>query len=632
MLELARFTAILIVGCSVLTGCRRETPVESANREGVLLVGNSAEPRALDPHLVTGVPESKILSSVFEGLVADHPSGDDVMAPGVAVRWEHDADMKQWVFHLRGDARWSDGEPLTSADFVFSYHRMLHPSLAAAYAPMLYPIRNAEAYNRDERGRMLCGMDPAFPLGWDILGNANFRGTDATSVASPATDDDDRTRLRREFAAKGLDRLDAAALRAILDDPDLFDWPDAVPAAVRGIVVGRLLAHAEAGAPDLFDRADVGVRARDPHTLEISLREPMPYLPSVVRHFTWYPVPRHVVLRHGAMTDRFTGWSEAGTLVGNGPFVLNTWRFNHFIEVVGNPRYWDAASVGLKAVRFHPIENPYTEARSFLAGQLHTTYTLPPELLGRMRERHPEFLKVEPYVGTAFLRLNVNRAGLDDPRVRRAISLAIHREDYCRYIYEGYQPAQGMTPDLASYRGPRMLRHDLDEARALLADAGYPGGAGLPSYAILTSRPHPVSDALQQTLRLLGLRVTIERKDWGSYIAAQQELRFDMAIGSWIGDYLDPTTFLDMWTRGNGNNNTGWDSPAYEALLREAALQPDTAARFATLVRAERILLEEMPVVPIAWNSRIYLHRPEVRGWHPLVLDNHPWKAVRLDP
>jgi oligopeptide transport system substrate-binding protein len=630
VLESIRITSLLLLGCVLLSACRRETLVQSANRDGVLLVGNSAEPRALDPHRVTGVPESKILSSLFEGLVADHPSDDDAMAPGVAIRWEHDAEMKQWVFHLRPEARWSDGKPLTAADFVFSYHRMLHPSLAAAYAPMLYPICHAEAYNRDERGHILCGMDSGFPLEWEVLGQANFRGIEGGQ--DPAGAKDAREARRLVFASKGLDRLNAAELRAILDEPGLFDWPDEISAAVRAEVVSRLLVHAEAGAPDLFHRASVGVRARDPHTLEIQLREPMPYLPSVVRHFTWYPVPRHVVLRHGGMADRQTAWSEAGNLVGNGPFVLSRWRFNHFIEVVRNPRYWDAPSVGLNAIRFYPIENPYTEARSFLAGQLHTTYTMPPEMLGRMSAKHPEFLRVEPYVGTAFVRLNVNRRGLDDPRVRRAISLAIHREDYCRHIYEGYLPAQCMTPDLAAYQGPRVLRHDLAEARALLAEAGYPGGAGLPPYAILTSRPHPVSDALQQTLRLLGLRVTVERKDWGSYIAAQQELRFDMAIGSWIGDYLDPTTFLEMWTRGNGNNNTGWHSPAYEALLREAALQSDAAARQAALFRAEEILMDAMPVVPIAWNSRIYLHRPEVRGWHPLMLDNHPWKTIRLTP
>lgn len=600
-----------------------------------MLVGNVAEPRSLDLQIVTGVPENKILSSLFEGLVADHPSSDDTMAPGVATRWEHNADMTEWTFHLRPEAKWSDGEPLTAEDFIFSYHRMLSPGLAAAYAPMLHSIRNAEAYNRDERGRILCGLDDSFPIGWEILGTANFTGAPsaaATALAGREFASLSRAERTTVLAAKGLDRMGAEHLEAILDDPSLFDWPTAVPAAARELTLRRLLDHIRAGEPDLFDRARIGLRAPDPHTLVVTLREPVPYLPSMARHSTWFPVPRHVILKFGKMTDRFTDWSQQGNLVGNGPFRLHTWRFNHFIEVRRNPHYWDAENVGLNAIRFHPIDNPYTEARSFLAGQLHTTYSLPAELLTRVRARHPQYLRVEPYVGTVFLRFNTTRPGLDKPLVREALSLAIDREELCRHIYEGFSPAASLTPKLGDYQPPAVLRHDPAAARELLARAGHPGGKGLPPFAILTSRPHPAVEAIQQTFRNLGLRVTIEQKDWGSYIAAQQSLGFDLAMAGWIGDYLDPTTFLDMWTRDNGNNNTGWSSAEYEGLLREAAQKADPADRLATLARAEETMLADFPILPIAWYSRLYLHRPEVKGWHPLVLDNHPWKHIHLQP
>ena len=600
-----------------------------------MLVGNVAEPRSLDLQIVTGVPENKIIGSMFEGLVADHPSCDDTMVPGVATRWEHNEDLTEWTFHLRPEAKWSDGVPLTSADFVFSYHRMLSPGLAAAYAPMLHSILNAEAYNRDERGHILCGLDETFPVAWDVLGKANFAGDE--TVEAEGLDGRDFASLsnaerRTVLAAKGLDRMNAEQLQAILDDPSLFDWPDAVPAEARELVVRRLLDHLRAGEPDLFDKARIGLRAPDPHTLVVTLREPVPYLPSMARHSTWFPVPRHVILKFGKMTDRFTEWSKQGNLVGNGPFRLHAWRFNHFIEVRRNPHYWDAENVGLNAIRFHPIDNPYTETRSFLAGQLHTTYSLPAELLPRIRQRHPEFLRVEPYVGTVFLRLNTTRPGLDNPLIREALSLALDREELCRYVYEGFSPANSLTPKLGEYQPPAVLRHDPAAARELLARAGYPDGKGLPPLAILLSRPHPAAEAIQQTFRNLGLRVTIEQKDWGSYIAAQQSLDFDIARAGWIGDYLDPTTFLDMWTRGNGNNNTGWSSAPYEGMLREAARQSDAASRLATLARAEETLLSEFPILPIAWYSRLYLHRPEVKGWHPLVLDNHPWKHIRLQP
>ncbi|MCU0748890.1 MAG: peptide ABC transporter substrate-binding protein [Akkermansiaceae bacterium] len=625
----------LILPVFFLAGCDRPTDVERANKDKVLLVGNSAEPKALDLQLVTGVPESKIISALFEGLIGNHPSDDQKMEPGVATRWEHNEDMTEWVFHLRPEAKWSDGAPLTAADFIFSYHRMLSPGLAAAYAPMLHSIRNAEIYNRDLRGQILCGLDESFPLPWEVLSKANFEGVkvaDAEKLSKADFKTLAQDEKRRLLASKGLDRMNQAQLEAIIAEPGLFDWPGEVPIEVRPLVLQRLRDYLVAGEPDLFEQAKIGLAAPDAHTLKVTLREPVPYLPSMVRHSTWYPVPKHVILKFGKMTDRFTDWSLRGNLVGNGPFQLSEWRFNHYIEVKRNPHYWDAAKVGLHGIRFYPIENPYTEARAFLAGQLHTTYTFPAELLARARKSFPQYLKQEPYVGTIFVRLNVTRKGLEDPRVRRALSLAINRAEYCQYIYEGYTPAKSLTPKLGEYRGPEVLDFDLAQAKSLLAEAGYPDGKGLPSLALLTSRPHPAADALQQSFRALGIRVTIEQKDWGSYIAAQQSLNFDMALAGWIGDYLDPTTFLDMWTKGNGNNNTGWDSPRYSGLLREAAQQPDTASRYATLAKAESILMDEMPILPIAWYTRLYLHRPEVKGWHPLVLDNHPWKTVFLDP
>ena len=634
MNRIAYLSACLCLLCA-LPACKRETLVERANREGILLVGNSAEPRALDLQLVTGVPENKILTSLFEGLVADHPSEDETMAPGVAERWEHNQDLTEWTFHLREDAKWSDGVPLTAEDFIFSYHRMLSPGLAAAYAPMLHSILNAETYNRDERGHILCGLDEDFPTPWEILRRANFQGDssiDAADLANLPFAGMTRDERRRLIASKGLDRIDAEPLRAIREDPGLFAWPEEIPTESRDLVIGRLLAHAEAGVPDLFAQAKIGLRAPNPYTLVVTLREPVPYLPSMTRHSTWFPVPRHVILKFGKMTDRFTDWSMKGNLVGNGPFMLHEWRYNHYIEVRRNPHYWDAANVGLNGIRYYPTENPYTETRAFLAGQLHTIYALPAELLQKVRRKHPHYLRTEPYVGTVFLRLNTTRPGLSDPRVRQALSLAINREELCNHIYEGFTPATTLTPKLGDYRPQPVLSHDLEKARALLAEAGFPDGKGLPNFALLTSRPHVVVDALQQTFRKLGIRIAIEQKDWGSYIAAQQSLEFDMALAGWIGDYLDPTTFLDMWTRNNGNNNTGWDSPEYEAMLRSAARQPEPKARLASLAQAERLLMDELPILPMAWYSRLYLHRPEVHGWHPLVLDNHPWKTITLQP
>lgn len=508
--------------------------MERANREGIFLSGNSAEPKALDHQLVTGVPESKIIGALFEGLVGDDAESDDATPPGAAERWEHNEDMTEWVFHLQPEGRWSDGTPVTAADFQFAYNRLLHPDFAGPYAEMLYFLKNAEEYNKGK----------------------------------------------------------------------------------------------------IADFSEVGVKAEDDYTLRVILREPVPFLPSLTRHYTWFPVPRHVVLMHGTISSRFTDWSIYPNLVGNGPFKLKSWRFHDVIEVDRNPHYWDAENVGLNGIRFFPIENPYTETRAFLSGQLHSTYQLPSDLIRSVKKTSPEFLRQEPYVGTTFVRINTTRPGLSDVRVRQALSLTIDRVQLCEYISEGFFPATSLTPKMGAYQPEAVLTFDPEKARALLAEAGYPNGENFPRLSLLISRPaaRANAEAIQAMWKQhLNIQINIKNMDWGSFNSAQQSLNFDMASAGWIGDYLDPTTFLNMWTEGNGNNNTGWSDEEYAATLREAALKADPAERLELLRKAESLLMQQQPILPVSWYTRNYLHRPEVKGWHPLLLDNHPWKTIRLE-
>jgi len=524
-----------LLACLLLASCQRETAVERANREKILLVGNGDDPKALDPHLVTGVIEHNVIRSLLEGLVADDPQTDDAYPPGAALSWEHNAEFTEWTFHLRPDATWSDGAPLTARDLEFAYHRILHPDLAAPYAEMLYFIKNAEAFNKGE----------------------------------------------------------------------------------------------------LKDFGQVGVAVPDDHTLKLTLREPVPFLPGITRHDSWFPVPRHVVLKFGKMTDRFTKWCEPGNMVGNGAFTLKEWRFNDHLEVAKNPRYWNAANVKLNGIRFIAIENFYSETRAFLAGQLHTTYQVPPDLVDKLKADAPQWLRQEPYLGTRFIRLNTTRPGLDDPRVRMALSLAIDRKALCDTVLKGFRPATTLTPAMGDYHPDAVAGFDPDRARRLLAEAGFPNGKGFPRYTMLirSAGARTTSEALQAMWKQqLGILVDIQGKDFTSFVSAQQTLNYDMAVASWVGDYLDPSTFLLMWTDGNGNNNTGWSSPTYEALLDDGAHQADPLQRLETFRLAERLLMEEQPFIPFAWEARNYLHRPEIKGWHPLLLDNHPWGGLSLEP
>jgi oligopeptide transport system substrate-binding protein len=248
---------------------------------------------------------------------------------------------------------------------------------------------------------------------------------------------------------------------------------------------------------------------------------------------------------------------------------------------------------------------------------------------------YPQFVRQEPYFSADLIRYNTNRKAFDDPRVRLAMAWAIDRETICKKLLQGSRPAPSLTPPLGQYQPDPVIGFDKEKAQKYLADAGYPGGAGFPNYSLLaaTTGTRAVIEALQAMwYENLGIKIEIRQMDFASYVTAQQNLDYDLSLGGWSGDYLDPSTFLLMWTKDNGNNNTGWSNPKFEELLSQAAAQKDPAQRLEVFRQAEHLLMEEQPCSPVDWRARNYMLRPEVKGWSPLLLDNHPWAKISLDP
>lgn len=513
---------------------QRPLRVNEAREKGVLLLGNGAEPATLDLHLATGVPEHHLFDSLFEGLVANTVEDTDANGPGAATHWETQ-DFITWTFHLRKEGRWSDGMPVTAQDFVYSYHRILSPTLAAEYAAMLYPMLNAEEFNKGE----------------------------------------------------------------------------------------------------VTDFSKVGVAAVDDHTLRITLKGPAPYLPSMLKHYSWHPVPRHVIERFGKMTDRETKWTRVGNLVGNGPFKLKEWRYTHSITVERNPFYWDAATVKLNEIVFLPIVSDATEERAFRDGQLHVTSTMPLSQVPVYREKFPEVFYEEALLSTYFYRINVTLPAFKDKRVRQALALAIDREGLIRNVLRaGQKPATGFTPPGAGegYLAPDVMRFDPEKARRLLAEAGFPNGRGFPKFDILinTLESHrTIAEAIQEMWKQhLNIPVGVLNQDWGVYLANQRKLDFQVCRAGWVGDYLDPYTFLSIWQTGDGNNNSGWSNARYDALMQSSLREPDTGKRMAMLTEAENLLLDELPMIPIYWYVRNFLARPEVKGLRSSLLEHRCYKAI----
>lgn len=654
-----------------LTACDGRSDVERANEAGILIVGNSNEPKGLDPHLVSGVLESNIIRALFEGLCVEDPSNDGIPLPGAAQSWEPSEDFTAWTFHLQPEGKWSDGIPVTAHDFVFSFRRLLSPdpNWPAKYAEMLYFIENAENYSKNRRGEILMARDSNFPSNWVTLSQANFGGDeelDLSSLSGEKIDDLEPeqkeivlkylspnakvsfkkaasspfeklspSERKLRLASKGLDKLNREELTYIQTNPEAFVWPESINGEVQSAVITRLL---EYEGKDLWDTARVGVTASDDFTLQINLRGPVPFLPEITKHYTWYPVPRHIILKHGKMNTAYSSpWTKPGNIVSNGPFKLKEWRTNHVLEVERSPTYWDIEKVKLNGVRYLPISNYYTETRMFGDDQLHVTYTVPSELIPFAKKTFPNELRQEPYVGVRFLRANIRREPFNNPKVRRAFAMAIDQEAICEKILQGGQkPASGIVPPFGEYDPPKVISFDAEKARQLLADSGYKATSSFPDISILTTDSDTgrrEAEALQAMWRKnLGINVRIIQREWTTYLQKQYDADFDLCAGGWIGDYLDPTTFLEMWIKDGGNNNTGWSSKEFENLLRTAENTASVPTRMATLAEAENIILEDTPVFPIYWYTTNYLIRPEVQNWDPLLLNNHPFKFISLEP
>jgi oligopeptide transport system substrate-binding protein len=530
------FLSLLIfflVGCS-----KRELPVDQGIREKILLLGNLSEPKDLDPHVVTGISACNVIAALLEGLVSEDP--DDVSGrpvPGVAERWNVSPDQRVYTFHLRPDAKWSNGDTVTANDFVFSYRRILSPAMGSPYAYMLHLLKNGRAYHE-----------------------------------------------------------------GALSDPE-----------------------------------KIGVKALNDRTLELTLENPTASFLAQLNHWSWFPVHPPTILKHGNADQMGTQWTRPDNFVGNGPFRLKSWRQNQSIVVEKNPLYWDAEAVRLNGIEFYPIGDHKIEERSFRAGQLHITGTIPLDRVQYYQQEKPELLHLNAYLRSYYYLLNINKPPLNDLRVRQALALSVNREQLAEYVTRsGEIPAHSFTPPhIGSYRPPVFFNTDLQQARDLLADAGFPDGTGFPKLSLLfhTSDLHTrIAEVLQQVWKdNLGIHIELENVEWKVYQSRRKSRQFDIARAEWVADYADPASFLDIWISGGGNNHADWTSEEYDQLLDKAAHTPAEHERMELFHKAESILLKEAPVIPLLFLPSKSLVHPAVKGWNPSILDHHPYKHLYLE-
>jgi oligopeptide transport system substrate-binding protein len=532
-----KFLCLVLTFLALLACGARESNVVQGNRDGILHFGNGAEPQGLDPHVVTGIPESLIINALFEGLTVKNPHTLE-SEPGVAQRWDISDDGLTITFHLNPKAKWSNGDPMNAEDYVWSWRRALNPAMGNQYGYMLYPLKNAE-----------------------------------------------------EFAT------------------------------------GKIQ-----------DFSDVGVKAVDEHTLQVKLNTPTPYFIQLMDHHSTFALHRPTIEKHGKATDRFTPWTRVENIVSNGAFRLKDWQLNRRLSVEKSDTYWDRDRVQLNGIVFYPTENIASEERMFRVEQLHYTQTIPLEKIPVYRAMKDSPYANAPYLGTYYYLLNINEPPLDDVRVRQALSMALDRERLNNTVlHKSNVPAYSITPPgTLGYQPPKVFDHNIDAARELLAEAGYPNGKGWPGLELTynTSESHlKIAVALQQMWKdALNIDITLTNQEWKVYLDSVDQMDFQMARRGWIGDYVDPNNFLDLFLCDGGNNSTGFCDPDYDDMIQRQAPQANSRAeRYAIFHQAETRLMEQMPIIPIYTYTSNHLIHPSVQGLPPNLMDYVNFRYIWLD-
>lgn len=389
---------------------------------------------------------------------------------------------------------------------------------------------------------------------------------------------------------------------------------------------------------EINDFSEVGVKVLGDHTLEVQLREPTPYMLQIFDHYSTFPVHRETIEAFGSPTDRFSQWARPGNLVGNGAFELTEWRINSHVRVEKTDTYWDADSVSLNAIMFYPTENIVTEERMFRDEQLHLTNDVPLDKIPVYQAQQPELIEIAPYLGTYYYMINTTRPPFDDVRVRKALAMSIDRDLLVETVMEGIvEPAYAIVPPgTLGYQPPTLFDYNPEEARHMLAEAGYPGGEGFPDFEILfnTQESHrKIAVAIQQMWnQALGINVTLVNQEWQVYLATQENMDYDVSRRGWIGDYVDPNTFLDMFITGGGNNKTGFSSQRYDQImLREAPTKLNNEERFSLYHEAETLLIDSMPIIPIYTYQTKHLIHPSLKGRPHNIMDYMNYKYVYLE-
>jgi len=496
-----------------------------------IVFASADDTKTLDPGRMSWAGDIRAATGLWEGLTAYDPK-TLVPIPGAASSWEVSADGLKYTFHLRPEAKWSNGDPLRAQDFLFAWKRVLNPATAADYIDMVQHLEGAEAY------------------------------TNALEKKQPE---------------------------------------------------------------NLPDFSKVGAKAIDEHTIEVRLAAPCTYFLDLTAFPPYFPL--HEKAMAPFLTDPkdpdagYDGrWTHPPNLVTNGPFKLVEWQFKRHLLFEPNEHYWDRSAVKCERLRLVTYDDPRSGLLAYDAGTVDVMSWVPqefgPELLAAQAAGKRNDVHWRPVFGTYYYIFNCSRKPFDDVRVRRALTLAIDKEQITQKVLRmGQQPVNVLVPpdSIVGYHGPKGVDMDVAQARKCLAEAGFPGGAGFPVTEILYNNESIHSRTAQVIGQMweknLGIRISYRGVERGTFGDDRRSLNFAIARGGWYGDYADPTTWLNLAKSGDGNNDGKYSNPKFDDTLVRAGKEIDPAKRFGLLREAEGILVEQdFPFIPLYEYSDGYIY------------------------
>ncbi|HBA04417.1 MAG TPA: peptide ABC transporter substrate-binding protein [Clostridium sp.] len=551
----AIMTGTLLLGCTKTKGNEGEkpgdsnTPVVEETVEQKIVYNLGADPKTIDPQLNSAVDGSTIIHNAFEGLMREDENSKIV--PGTAEKYEVSDDGTVYTFHIRKDAKWSDGKPVVAGDFEYAWKRALNPKVAAEYAYQLFYIKNGAAYYNQEK-------------------------------------------------------------------------------------VGGKVATAE----------DVGVKVIDDNTLEVTLEAPVPYFLSLAAFPTYFPVRKDIIEGN---EEKWT--LKPDTYISNGPFKMSEWKEKESITFVKNENYWDAKNVKLETLEVKLIDDQITYLNAFKSGEIDVIESPPQAEIPTLLDEGTA--KIYPYLGTYFYVINVSdkakdvdpkaAEALSNPKFRKALSLAIDRQLIVDKVAQGGQaPATSYVPaGILDSIGKEFQKDysskgaNIEEAKKLLEEAGYPNGEGAPTitFTFNTDQGHQnIAQAVQDMWKTnLGINVELKNEEWAVFQDTRNNFQYSMARHGWIADYNDPMTFLDMWTTGNGQNNAGYSNKEYDKLIAQAKVELDDAKRTELLHKAEDILMDESPIIPLYYYTNVLCIDKNVKGTYKSPLGQMEFRDAYVE-